>query len=98
MSEAAKLAAVPSEKKERSSIEIQAEYQNLCLKAGQVQYQKAVSESDLQRLNSALRDLSIEYAKAQQREKLALAKKQEEEAKVVVPEGTTGSDSEKKEG
>lgn len=90
MSEASKIQAVPSqEKRERSSAEIQQDYQGICLKAGQVQYQKAVAEADLQRLNSALRDLSIEYAKAQQREKMELIKKQEEEAK---------ASSEKKEG
>ncbi len=56
------------EKKERSVAEIQAEYQNLCAKAGHLQYTVDVYKSDLQRINAALRDLNNEHAKAKQKE------------------------------
>lgn len=56
------------EKKERSVVEIQTEYQNLCAKAGHLQYTVDVYQRDLERINATLRDLNNEHAKAKQAE------------------------------
>ena len=53
------------EKKPRTLQDIQLEYQNACLKAGQMQYQKAMLEEDLNLLNSTIKDINFEAAKLQ---------------------------------
>lgn len=63
--------------KERSAAEIQNEYQNLCAKAGHIQYTIGVMQSDLSRINSALRDLNTEHAKVKQKESEATVAKEE---------------------
>lgn len=51
-----------SENKKRSIPEIQSEYQNLCLKAGHLQYQVYTFSRDLEMVNQELRDLNLEAA------------------------------------
>lgn len=51
-----------SDKKTRSIAEIQQEYQNLCLKAGHLQYQVYTYGKDLEMVNKELRDLNLEAA------------------------------------
>lgn len=46
----------------RSIVEIQTEYQNLCLKAGHLQYQVYTFGKDLDMVNQELRDLNLEAA------------------------------------
>lgn len=65
-----------SENKKRSIPEIQAEYQNLALRAGHIQYQIVTMQGDLELLNKSLRDLNLEAA----------AVKAEEDAKARVDE------------
>ncbi len=55
-------------KKERTAAEIQSEYQNLCAKAGHIQYTIDVYQRDLERINATLRDLNNEHSKAKQKE------------------------------
>lgn len=50
------------QKKPRSLSEIQSDYQNLCLKAGHVQYQIFALQKDLDLINDSLRDLNLEAA------------------------------------
>lgn len=49
-----------SDKKVRSKEEIQLEFQNLCLKAGYIQYQAFIANKDLDMVNKALHDLNLE--------------------------------------
>lgn len=53
------------EKKSRSLQEIQSDYQNLCVKAGHIQYQISVMSEDLALVNKTLKDLNFEGAAAQ---------------------------------
>ncbi len=53
-----------SNKSHRSIEEIQKDYQNLCLKAGHVQYQVVTLKKDLEMMNEQLRDLNLEAAAA----------------------------------
>lgn len=55
----------------RSSAEIQNEYQNLCARAGHIQYTIDVMQKDLERMNAALRDLNNEHAQVKQAEAAA---------------------------
>lgn len=57
-----------SDKKPRSIPEIQVEYQNLCLKAGQLQYQVAALNKELEIVNDAIRDLNFEAAASKKAE------------------------------
>lgn len=66
-----------TDKKSRTIPEIQQEYQNLCLKAGHLQYQVYNHTRDLEMINSELRDLNLEAAAVQAAE----AAKAKEEAK-----------------
>lgn len=59
------------QKKARSSAEIQNEYQNLCARAGHIQYTINVMEGDLERINGALRDLNNEHSQVKQAEDAA---------------------------
>jgi endonuclease III len=68
------------EKKPRTLHDVQLDYQNACLKAGQMQYQKAMLEEDLNMLNSAIKDINLEAAKLQN---IAA-----EAAKLVAAQGT----------
>lgn len=52
-------------KKSRTVAEIQSDYQNLCLKAGHIQYQVSALSKDLEMVNSSLRDLNLEAASVQ---------------------------------
>lgn len=52
----------------RSIPEIQQEYQNLCLKAGHLQYQVFTHERDIDMINNELRDLNLEVAAAKAEE------------------------------
>ncbi len=69
-----------NKKKERSSSEIQSEYQLLCAKAGHLQYSVGVMKQDIERINAALRDLNNEHFKAKERD--AAAKAEEESVKL----------------
>jgi predicted porin len=51
-----------SENKKRSVTEIQLDYQNLCVKAGYLQYQVYTHQKDLDMVNKELRDLNLEAA------------------------------------
>lgn len=53
------------EKKSRSLEEIQQEYQNLCLKAGHLQYQISAISKDLELVNGQLREINFEAAAVQ---------------------------------
>jgi hypothetical protein len=55
-----------AEKKPRTLQDVQVDYQNGCLKAGQMQYQIAVLSKDLEMLNSVIKDLNFEAAQLQQ--------------------------------
>lgn len=57
----------------RSIPEIQQEYQNLCLKAGHVQYQLFTNQKDLELLNGELRKLNLEAAAVKAAQDSALA-------------------------
>ncbi len=48
----------------RSVQEIQNEYSNLCLKAGNLQYEIDCKQGDLKTINSTLRDLNFEFVAA----------------------------------
>lgn len=52
-------------KKERTVADIQTEYQNLCVKAGHIQYQVFALETDLKMVNETLKALNIEAATLQ---------------------------------
>ena len=56
------------ESKNRSMQEIQQDYANLCVKAGQLQYQIYTFEKDLADVNKELRDLNIEAATTKAKE------------------------------
>jgi hypothetical protein len=64
--------------KERTVQDIQVDYQNFILKAGQFQYQISCLEKDLELCNSKLRDLNLEH--------MALQNKLAEAAKVSAAE------------
>lgn len=66
----------------RSTREIQAEYSNSCLKAGNLQYELVCKNKDLDILNERLRDLNFEYVAAQNLE-AEVAKKVAEEKKTA---------------
>lgn len=63
-----------AEKPSRTLAEIQSEYQNLCARAGQTQYQVYALQRELEVFNEKLRDLNFEGAKAQQEAADAAAK------------------------
>lgn len=48
-------------KSRRTLVEIQQEYQSLCLKAGEFQYKKDALKRDLDLINSTIRDLQSEF-------------------------------------
>lgn len=52
-----------SENKEtRTVVQVQSDYQNLCTRAGHVQYQLFTLEKDLSMINESLRNLNLEAA------------------------------------
>lgn len=53
------------EKKDRTIPEIQAEYSQLCARAGQLQYQIYCLQKDLDLANGTLKDLNFEAAAIQ---------------------------------
>jgi len=53
-----------TEKKPRTSDEIQKEYQHLAFKAGNLQYAIVENQKDLALINSSLRDLNFEFTAA----------------------------------
>jgi hypothetical protein len=69
-----------SEPKKRTIAEIQGEYQNLCTKAGHIQYQVKVLNDDLQLLNEQLKDLNLEAAKVNAESQAAAEQPKAEEA------------------
>lgn len=71
-------------KPERDVATIQGEYQNLCVRAGHLQYQIVTLQKDLEALNGTLRDLNFEAAKAH-------AKAQKEKAAETPAEGEKSS-------
>jgi predicted nucleic acid-binding Zn-ribbon protein len=74
-------AAESEQKPARTMADVQQEYQNLCAKAGQAQYQIAILSKDLEMLNDALRDLNVEAATIQMQQSQAAKKAAEEAAK-----------------
>lgn len=60
------------EKKSRTIQEIQQEYQNLCARAGHLQYTIKCTAEDLHQVNEQLKDLNLEAVSAKE------APKQEE--------------------
>lgn len=64
-------------KSPRAVSDIQSDYQNLCLKAGHIQYQIFALSKDLELVNSSLRDLNLEAAE------IAKVESKPEEAPVV---------------
>lgn len=76
--------------KDRTPQEIQQEYSNACLKAGNLQYELICKQNDLKLLNDRLRDLNFEFIKAKNVEaevakKVAEAKAAEAPAAEVIP-------------
>jgi len=69
-------------KKERSVAEIQQEYTNMCARAGQLQYQISIATKDLVALNTALQNLNLEAAAAQNKATAAQAQAEQEAANV----------------
>lgn len=76
-----------SEAKKRSIPEIQQEYQNLCLKAGHLQYQVYTFTKDLEAVNKELRDLNLEAAAVK------AAEDAEKAAAVPAPAAATGGEA-----
>lgn len=74
-----------SEKPSRTINEVQAEYGNLCTRAGHLQYQLYTFSKDLEAVNSTLRDLNLEAASIQAKEVKAAA-----EAKAETQAQSTG--------
>lgn len=81
------------ESKKRSIAEIQAEYQNQCLKAGHCQYQIFTFSKELEMINQVLRDLNLEASavkaaedKVAQEEKAESEKALEKSPEVVAPQ------------
>lgn len=72
--------------KKRTLPEIQQEYQNLCLKAGHLQYQVSVFSGDLDMVNKELRSLNFEAAALKAEDEKASAKAVEEGAKTAAAE------------
>lgn len=66
----------------RSVQEIQTDYSNSCLKAGNLQYEIACKEKDLSLLNDRLRELNFEYVAAKNME-AEITKKVAEEKKAT---------------
>ena len=62
-----------SEKARRNIAEIQTDYQNMCLKAGHLQYQVYTYSKDLEMVNGQLRDLNLEAAASKAAEDKAAA-------------------------
>lgn len=60
-------------KEARTLNQVGSEYQNLCVKAGNTQYQIVTLQKDLDIMNQALRDLNNEAFQLQQDEKAANA-------------------------
>ena len=67
------------EKKQREIPEIQAEYQNLCMKAGHLQYSIKCHKDDLALINDQLRELNLEAAAAQAKAQEAAKQEQPKE-------------------
>lgn len=60
-----------NQKLQRSSAEIQSEYQQLCTKAGHLQYSVSQGKKDLDLINDSLRQLQVEHSLAKKREEVA---------------------------
>ena len=71
----------------RTVPEIQQEYQNLCIKAGHLQYQIYTYEKDVEMINKELRDLNLEAAAS----KAAEAKASEEAAAKAAADAATAA-------
>lgn len=69
----------------RPLTDIQNEYSNICLKAGNLQYELICKEGDLKLLNDRLKELNAEYIGAKNAEDAA-AKAAEAAAPVAVTE------------
>lgn len=85
------LSAVPPQeaKPERTMAQIQAEYQQLCFKAGQLQYQVKTGKDDLELVNKELRSLNLEAAAMKADE----AKKAADKAKAEAAAASEGEKS-----
>jgi hypothetical protein len=59
------------EKKERTLEEVKNEFNQLCFRAGSLQYEIAVKNKDLEMLNESLRNLNFEASKIQAKAILA---------------------------
>lgn len=66
------------EKAPRSIGEIQAEYQSLCTRAGDLQYKVFIFSKDLELVNASLKDLNFEAAAAHSRDVKEKAQAEEE--------------------
>ena len=76
-----------SDKKEPRALEaISQEYQQLCYKVGQNQYQIYVLKKDIEMMNEQIRNLNFEAAASQ---KAAAEKKVAETAAVSTPDNVT---------
>lgn len=62
-----------TETKKRTIAEIQQQYQDLCLKAGHLQYQVYTLSRDVEMVNAELRDLNLEAAGLKAAEEKAAA-------------------------
>lgn len=65
------------EKKHREVSQIQLEYQQLCVRAGDIQYRVQALKKDLELVNSNLRDLNLEAAAAHGAQQKAASKPEE---------------------
>lgn len=77
-----KIKPYPGKKDPRALTDIQKEYQELCFKAGQLQYQNNVTNDELAKINERLYEVNYEAA---ERNKLDA-----ESSKQAAPEVTNG--------
>lgn len=69
------------QKKDRSVQDCQNDYQNMCLKAGHLQYQIFTLKKDLELVNESLRDVNLEAAGIKAKEAAQNEQKAEEQSK-----------------
>jgi hypothetical protein len=72
-------------KSPRNTQEIQAEYQTLCMKAGDLSYKIECSQKDLKALYESLRNLNLEYVQASQLEAKVAEQVAAAQAKEAAP-------------
>ena len=72
-----------SESIKRSTKELKAEYANLALQAGNLQYEISCKERDLETLNNTMRELNFEFISASESEAKQAAEEKAKETPSV---------------